>query len=491
MDTRLASDRAPEVALAGHIGDREQLLLLDNCEHLVEPVAHLVEALLRHCPSLTVLATSREPLRVPGEVTWRVPSLSLPKSDRPLACGGAAGSRVGAPLLRPRGPGGAGVRAGRRTTRSAIAALCHRLDGMPLAIELAAARVSVLTPRADRRAPRRLARPALGRQPHGDDPPADAAGDARLELRPARRRRAGAAAAPLGVRRQLRPRGGRRRLRRASRWSAARPSPCSAGWSTSRWSRSRREPASTATACWRPCASTPPSSSRQARRARRLRAPPSRLVRRAGRERPDPGRRPAGAGPAAAPGPGARQPPRRPRLGAGRRPPGRPAAGRRPLALLADAGLPRRGLPLARRVAGGGARAHGGPRPRPARRLPRRPAPRRPRADPRVRRRERGDLRRARRPRRDVRRGRGLGGLPHDRQRRGGDRGAAAASTRRWPSTTSPRPGRRPGPRTRAASPPGSGASTRGRGSSSRSRWSAAASWPPSRARRSGRSATA
>ena len=49
LDTRLASDRAPEVALAGHIGDRQQLLMLDNCEHLVESVAHLVEALLRHC----------------------------------------------------------------------------------------------------------------------------------------------------------------------------------------------------------------------------------------------------------------------------------------------------------------------------------------------------------------------------------------------------------------------------------------------------------
>ena len=83
LDTRLASDRAPEIALAGHIGDRQQLLLLDNCEHLVEPVARLVEALLSHCPHLTVLATSREPLRVPGEVTWRVPSLSLPQAGRP------------------------------------------------------------------------------------------------------------------------------------------------------------------------------------------------------------------------------------------------------------------------------------------------------------------------------------------------------------------------------------------------------------------------
>jgi predicted ATPase/DNA-binding SARP family transcriptional activator len=145
LGTRLASDRAPEVALAGHIGDRRQLLLLDNCEHLVEPVAHLVEALLRHCPHLTVLATSREPLRVPGEVTWRVPSLSLPEllehppSDRSLE---AESVRLFT------------VRAGQATpgfelddeNAVAILTLCHRLDGMPLAIELAAARVGTLTP---------------------------------------------------------------------------------------------------------------------------------------------------------------------------------------------------------------------------------------------------------------------------------------------------------------------------------------------------------
>jgi predicted ATPase/DNA-binding SARP family transcriptional activator len=145
MDTRLASDRAPEIALAGHIGERQQLLLLDNCEHLVEPVAHLVEALLRHCPRLTVLATSREPLRVSGEVTWRVPSLSLPKlidrslADEPLE---AESVRLFAARASQAAPGFE-LDAGNAV---AIAALCHRLDGMPLAIELAAARVGVLTP---------------------------------------------------------------------------------------------------------------------------------------------------------------------------------------------------------------------------------------------------------------------------------------------------------------------------------------------------------
>jgi predicted ATPase len=143
LDTRLASDRAQEVALAGHIGDRQLLLLLDNCEHLIGPVAHLVRALLSHCPRLTVLATSREPLRVPGEVTWRVPSLSLPKlGERSPSAPEAESVRLFT------------VRAGQAApgfelddeNAIAISALCHRLDGMPLAIELAAARVSVLTP---------------------------------------------------------------------------------------------------------------------------------------------------------------------------------------------------------------------------------------------------------------------------------------------------------------------------------------------------------
>jgi predicted ATPase len=143
LDTRLASDRAPEIALAGHIGDRQPLLLLDNCEHLIEPVAYLVQALLGHCPRLTVLATSREALRVPGEVTWRVPSLSLPKlGERSRSAPEAESVRLFT------------VRAGQAApgfelddeNAVAVATLCHRLDGMPLAIELAAARVSVLTP---------------------------------------------------------------------------------------------------------------------------------------------------------------------------------------------------------------------------------------------------------------------------------------------------------------------------------------------------------
>jgi predicted ATPase len=145
LDTRLASDRAPEIALAGHIGDRRLLLLLDNCEHLVEAVARLAAALLSHCPNLTVLATSREPLRIPGEVTWRVPSLSLPRLVRRTS----AEESLEAESVRLFATRAAQVAPGfelRDDNADAVASLCRRLDGMPLAIELAAARVSVLTP---------------------------------------------------------------------------------------------------------------------------------------------------------------------------------------------------------------------------------------------------------------------------------------------------------------------------------------------------------
>jgi predicted ATPase len=145
LDARLASDRAPEIALAGHIGERRLLLLLDNCEHLVEPVACLAEALLRHCPYVTVLATSREPLRIPGEVTWRVPSLSLPR----LVPGAPTQESLEAESVRlftaRAAQAAPGFELGEDNS-DAVASLCHRLDGMPLAIELAAARVSVLTP---------------------------------------------------------------------------------------------------------------------------------------------------------------------------------------------------------------------------------------------------------------------------------------------------------------------------------------------------------
>src|SRR4051794_4923455 len=78
LGLRLSSGRPGIEELSAHLKDRHALLILDNCEHLVAASAVLAEQLLAACPGLRVLATSREPLRVPGEVTWRVPSLALP-----------------------------------------------------------------------------------------------------------------------------------------------------------------------------------------------------------------------------------------------------------------------------------------------------------------------------------------------------------------------------------------------------------------------------
>ncbi|MFD3835414.1 BTAD domain-containing putative transcriptional regulator [Streptomyces sp. NPDC058642] len=129
----------PVERLAEHCGKRRMLLILDNCEHVVDAAARLVEELLARCPQLTVLATSREPLGVPGELLRPVEPLPEPVALRLLADRGAA--------ARP----GFRVEADEETA-AACAEICRRLDGLPLAIELAAARLRMLTPRqiADR-----------------------------------------------------------------------------------------------------------------------------------------------------------------------------------------------------------------------------------------------------------------------------------------------------------------------------------------------------
>jgi predicted ATPase/class 3 adenylate cyclase/DNA-binding CsgD family transcriptional regulator len=117
--------------LAQHLAGVHALLALDNCEHLVGACAELVELLLRAAPRMCVLATSREPLGVPGEVTWRVPSLDDEAATR-LFTERAVQARPGF------APDGAET--------DVITAICRRLDGIPLAIELAAARTRMMPP---------------------------------------------------------------------------------------------------------------------------------------------------------------------------------------------------------------------------------------------------------------------------------------------------------------------------------------------------------
>jgi predicted ATPase/DNA-binding CsgD family transcriptional regulator len=132
-------------SLCLHLGPWEVLLVLDNCEHLVDACASLAEALLRSCPRLRILATSRETLGVPGETLFGVPPLSLPDPHRLSDVESLARyEATGLFVERARA-----VKPDFSLTTSnapAVAQICYRLDGIPLAIELAAARTRVLAP---------------------------------------------------------------------------------------------------------------------------------------------------------------------------------------------------------------------------------------------------------------------------------------------------------------------------------------------------------
>ena len=130
-------------ALVESLRDKTMLLILDNCEHLIDACASLAEALLGTCPNLRILASSREALGIPGESTFQVPPLSLPAADQPAfheALNGYESLRLFVERATTALP------AFEFTDRNApaIAEVCRRLDGIPLAIELAAARVNLL-----------------------------------------------------------------------------------------------------------------------------------------------------------------------------------------------------------------------------------------------------------------------------------------------------------------------------------------------------------
>jgi predicted ATPase/DNA-binding CsgD family transcriptional regulator len=128
--------------LAEALRSRRMLLILDTCEHQVGDCATLVQLLLARCPWLRIIATSREPLRVRGETVWRVPPLDLPPD-------GARGAELAAhEAVRLFAARAAGARPGFRLTSentASVARLCRTLDGIPLGIELSAARVRALS----------------------------------------------------------------------------------------------------------------------------------------------------------------------------------------------------------------------------------------------------------------------------------------------------------------------------------------------------------
>jgi predicted ATPase/DNA-binding NarL/FixJ family response regulator len=130
--------------LADALRSRQLLLALDNCEHLIEACAQLCQRLLASSPGLRLLATSREPLRVAGERVWQVPPLSV-APDGVLSTAAEAERYEAMRLFAERAAASLPGFAIEPANASAIAELCRALDGMPLAIELAAARVRVLS----------------------------------------------------------------------------------------------------------------------------------------------------------------------------------------------------------------------------------------------------------------------------------------------------------------------------------------------------------
>lgn len=145
VGVRESAHRSVRAALVEYLRHRHVLLVLDTCEHLIDACAELVEGLLREAPALRIVATSREALGVPGEAVFRVPSLSMLNASGPVAVDALLTSEA-TQLFVERATAIDPAFMPAADDAGSIARICHRLDGIPLAIELAAARVAVLSP---------------------------------------------------------------------------------------------------------------------------------------------------------------------------------------------------------------------------------------------------------------------------------------------------------------------------------------------------------
>ena len=135
--------RAAAETLLDALAFQDILIVLDNCEHLIGACAKTAELILRRCPRVHLLATSREPLGIGGETIYRVPPLSLPGPEDPGSATPESSDAVALFADRARTQG-VGLAAGRQTAELVVS-ICRRLDGMPLAIELAAARLRTMS----------------------------------------------------------------------------------------------------------------------------------------------------------------------------------------------------------------------------------------------------------------------------------------------------------------------------------------------------------
>ncbi|MBX5193507.1 AAA family ATPase [Rhizobium sp. NZLR3b] len=141
LDLRLQGEDISTNLVARAIGNRKMLLVIDNCEHVVDAAAEMVEAILRACQNVSVLATSRELLRIEGEFAYRVPPLEVPAKEQ-TATDPSQHSAV--QLFVARTLALQSDFAVNKDRITAIAAICRHLDGIPLAIEFAAARAATL-----------------------------------------------------------------------------------------------------------------------------------------------------------------------------------------------------------------------------------------------------------------------------------------------------------------------------------------------------------
>lgn len=144
LGTKLEGEEISPDAIARAIGARPLLLILDNCEHVIDAVAQLAELIVSRCSGTTIVATSREALRIDGEHVYRVPPLGVPPQAWHEPAGASAYSAVELFTRRAKALGSSFVPD--EENIGAIAAICRRLDGIPLAIEFAAARAVMLSP---------------------------------------------------------------------------------------------------------------------------------------------------------------------------------------------------------------------------------------------------------------------------------------------------------------------------------------------------------
>jgi predicted ATPase/DNA-binding CsgD family transcriptional regulator len=145
LDFRDQSAAQPLRILLSRLQDREMLLVIDNCEHVLDASARLVAELLRVAPKLRVITTSREPLQVPGEHVVPVPPLELPPPPAAQSLSQLRENEA-VVLFTERAAAASGGFELNSSNQAAVVDLCRRLDGLPLAIELAAVRTRVLSP---------------------------------------------------------------------------------------------------------------------------------------------------------------------------------------------------------------------------------------------------------------------------------------------------------------------------------------------------------